>query len=199
MANTASGIVTNIDSKTFPPRHEDEQGATLWSFQLEGNNKYYRTGKVRPTFSDGDSIEFTVNDKGYIDLNSVTYVTQERAKPSPKKVSTSVAPRANSKDSYWADKEARDIEKDVRYQNVDVPRMTMSASLNVAASVVNSALERDAIGFGNTAKSKRLEMLGDFVEELANRFYIKIVETPDNPPTRYGTEASSGAPVYEDD
>lgn len=85
-----------------------------------------------------------------------------------------------SKDQYWANKENRDLEKEARFKEVNEPRMALSVGVEAASKVVAAALQHDALGFGTTAKSKRVEMLGDFVEEMALRFGTFITNAPEN-------------------
>ena len=78
-----------------------------------------------------------------------------------------------SRDGYWADKEKRDLEKDKRYQAVDVPRMSFSASQERAVTLVSAALANGALSFGNVAAGKKLDMLLGFVDQVTDRFFLQ--------------------------
>ena len=196
---THTGTIRNISTKDFADRANPSQMVTFYSFQLEGNNRWFRTNKAPVPHPNGTYVSF-VADGQNVDVNSFSIV-DGTAPPTPaptvatENTSARSAPRGSARDNYWADKEARDIEKDERYQKVDVPRMTMSTAVGAAASIVEAAIRSDALAFGNTAKSKRLDMLADFTEQMADRLYLKIVSTPSNPPT----EVKSIAVIDEDE
>ena len=51
------------------------------------------------------------------------------------------------------------------------PRITLSASQAVAATIVTAALENDCLSFGSTAKGKKLDMLLDYFDQVTDRLY----------------------------
>src|SRR5690606_16831044 len=77
-----------------------------------------------------------------------------------------------------ANKEARDLEKEKRFQEVNEPRMALSVATEAAAAVVVAALQNDALSFGNTAKSKRQGQLTNFVKEIAIEVALFINDAP---------------------
>jgi hypothetical protein len=74
---------------------------------------------------------------------------------------------AGSRDEYWANKEARDVAKDARFQAVNEPRMALSIATEAAAALVSSAIAKDALSFGNASKAKKLGLLASYTKELA--------------------------------
>lgn len=200
-----SGIVSNVSHRDFPDRNGGAP-VRLFSFQLEGSNQWFRTGNTPLPAGVGQTINFVANDQK-VDVHSVATIgtaSQTTVAPPPSVPKPAYAPSdpnrggqgnagvarpsmaapslsaSVSKDQYWANKEAIDIEKNKRFQEVNEPRMALSVGVEAASKVVAAALQHDALGFGTTAKSKRVELLGDFVEELALRFGTFIHNAPEN-------------------
>jgi len=157
---------------------------SLFSFQLVGNPTWYRTGFADCPFKEGQSISFVLNGKGDVDLPSV----QAAAAPPPAAPGTpnlKVAAGAfggggQNRDGYWADKEARDIAREERYQTVDVPRMSYCSAQDRAVQLVSAALAADALSFGNAAKGKRLDMLLEYVDLVTDRFFLQGLNSPEH-------------------
>jgi hypothetical protein len=77
---------------------------------------------------------------------------------------------ANNRDSYWSDKEARDIKKDERYQAEIEPRIVFQSSYKLAVDFVDLALRNGAFAALEKAKpTAKLEILQAFVSEQALR------------------------------
>ena len=185
-----TGEVAVVNGNEIADKFSDVADAvvTLWSFKIEDNDTWFQSGRGKPRFNQGDTIKF-VADGSKVELKNVEVLQsapqQESAgaveQPTPTQTSASKGGTSLAKgspatrDNYWKAKEERDLEKDARYQAVDIPRMTMSSAISSAAYVVDAAIKNEALGFGTTAKSKRLDMLGDFVIELAEKFYDRIV------------------------
>jgi len=79
-----------------------------------------------------------------------------------------------SRDEYWANKEARDLQKDVVYRTEDLPAIRRSTAYSVASTLAASALENDVLAFGSTAKGKKLDMYLGFVDLIAEHVYAKL-------------------------
>lgn len=150
----------------------DYRGTLLYSFQLEGDRTYYRTGDRNEQLNAGDNINFTFTEKGdksNVDKGSIQRSAGTASVPSqPNQRSSGGASGAtgSSRDSYWGDKETYD-------KGVTQPRISWSAAQHDAVALVAAAFQHDAIGFGNAAKSKRmgiiLEVVREVTEELALR------------------------------
>ena len=209
----SQGIIKGRIAETSSKPWKDSrtgQDIVLYSFKLEGQRTWYRTGTTPTPFGVGQTVQF-VADGQKVDTNSFQAIAQDSVQaPAPSAAQSSSGStqsssspgrgNASSRDEYWANKEARDLEKDKRYQEVDIPRMTMCTAISSAAAVVDAAFKSEALSFGNAAKSKRLDMIGDFVEQLADRLYLKIVSTATNPPVDAATaEAAMDAAYAEDE
>ena len=180
---SAQGVVTNVSAKEFEGRNG---WVTLHSFQLEGDRAYYRTGTRDMGLQNGEYITFTYEQKGRnnnVDFNSL----QRGQAPAGNAPATGASPQrapapargasaGNSRDQYWADKEKRDLEKDERYQTVDVPRMSFSAAQERAVHLVASALDNDALSLGQK-KGDKLDLLLDYVDQVTNKFFLESMDS----------------------
>lgn len=79
-----------------------------------------------------------------------------------------------TRDDYWANKEARDIEKERIYREEDIPAIRRSTAYTVAANVLASAVQADAVTFGSSAKGKRLDMYLGFLDLVAEHVYARL-------------------------
>ncbi len=83
-----------------------------------------------------------------------------------------------SRDDYWANKEARDLEKEKIYREQDIPAIRRSTAYSVASTVLAAAITADAVGFGTAAKSKRLDMLLGMMDLVAEHVYARLNGEP---------------------
>ena len=178
MSYQNSGTVTTIDSKEFDGRNGP---VLLWSFQIDGSRRWFRLGRKRPTFQKGESISFENDEKGNVDFDSIVAggapAAPLRQSGAPRAANNQGGQRAASnsgggqtRDGYWAEKEARDLQKDKRYQEVDVPRMSFSAAQDRAVTLVAAALSNDALSLGQK-KGERLDLLLEYVDQVTDRFF----------------------------
>lgn len=182
------GVVSEVSTKEW---YDSRKGRNidLFSFRIEGNNNWFRTGTNRPNFNQGDAISFTNDDKNNVRLDSVQAgnapaPTQNSAPQGGAGSPTTSQPSGNTsggqnREGYWAAKEARDLEKDARYQNVDVPRMGLSAAQDRAVALVVGSIGTEAIPFGNMNKGERLDYLIDCVEKVTDRFVLDTNYAPE--------------------
>lgn len=186
----AKGVVSRISSKDWPGRNGT---VYLYSFQLEGDRNWYRTGSDKPSFQQGDSISFDYNEdnrggKTIVAASVVKQAASVAQAPAPRAQAASSGSRENwdARAKYWDDKEKREIE-------VVEPRITLAAARKDAIAVVGLALAHDAIVFGNANKGARLGIILGSVDEVTKRFYEQSMldkvpaaeeeaATSDNPP-----------------
>jgi len=185
MSSREQGVVRTISTKEW---YDDKKGQNinLYSFQLEGNNRWFRTGTNRPSCNQGDSISFMCNEKGNVDVRSIQKGDQTAAllqgtqardlQPQRQPVSSG---GGQSRDGYWAAKEENDKKKDARYQEQDIPRMSFSASQDRAVNLVAAALEHDCLSFGNMKKGEKLDYLLGCVDEVTDRFLMQSMGAGD--------------------
>lgn len=157
----------------------------LYSFQIQGSNRWFRTGQNELPFREGDYVRFTNDAKGNVDVKAVQVGNPPAGggnTPPPQTSGQSGSTGGSSpqsarssggqnRDGYWAQKEQRDIEKDQRYQAVDVPRMSFSASQDRAVNLVAAALAHDCLSFGNMKKGEKLDYVLDSVDKVTDRFF----------------------------
>lgn len=196
-----SGVVYVVESKQFEGKN-GRPPATLFSFQIEGTRRWFRCGRIKPKFQEGDFISFENDAKANVDMDTVQIGEGNDGGNGSSggngnrgdRGSTGGNPRASggsggsrgsrpaaasggqsagvTRDGYWANKEARDIEKDERYQNVDIPRMSWSAARSDAVRLVAAALENDCLALGQK-KGDRLDILLGQVDEVTERFLMQ--------------------------
>ena len=195
MSNRVKGVVKYINEKEWDDRRSGET-IMLYSFKLEGDDDYYRTGQTKPEFEEGQSVAFEVDNKNNVDLETVE-VLETAVKKGPKAGASKgggfrkSAPAAGGRDDYWAKKEERDLEKDARYQKVDIPRMTFCTSQDAAVSLVTAALQHDCLPkIGTVSKTARLTALLAYVDEITDRFFRQRMGT--------ATEATEEPAVEEE-
>lgn len=164
----AKGVVDRISSKEWPGRNGT---VYLYSFQLQGDRNWYRTGSDKPTFQQGDFITFDYNEdnRGGKTIVAASVVKQAAAvaqAPAPRAAASSSGSKENwdARAKYWDDKEKREIE-------VVEPRITLAAARKDAIAVIGLALAHDAIVFGNANKGARLGIILGSIDEVTKRFY----------------------------
>lgn len=160
-------ITGQVRNKRAVPFEGKQGQITLYSFQLEGDTRFFRAGTKAIPADDGNSIRFTAEEKNgnfNVDVSSITKVESVAT------VVKSVAPSSSGKDTYWAD-------KDAHQKKVVEPRINFSASQRDAVALVTAALEFDCLSFGSTAKGKKLDMLLDYVDQVTDRFVVQRLAT----------------------
>jgi hypothetical protein len=175
---SAQGVVQQVSEKPFTDKWG--KNITLFSFQLQGNQQWFRTGTNRPPCQQGENISFVYEQQGNnakVDPQSIQggsagappQVPQQygsapqaapQAQPAP------VAPAA-TRDTYWKDKEDYD-------KKVTQPRIAYAAAQKSAVSIVTAALANDILGFGSAKKGDKLDMLIEYVEEVTGRLALKL-------------------------
>lgn len=165
------GVVAKVSAREW-------NDLTLYSIKLEGDEKWYRAGERNPADAGveaGVSISFDLTAGGNVAGKSLKVVKGDAGvtrAPAP------TASKSSSKDDYWSQKEARDVEKDSRYQKVDIPRMTFCGAQETAVKVVELALAQGAITLG-TKKNAQLDILMETIQQVAVQLFRARMEAPD--------------------
>ena len=176
MADKAyKGVVSDVYEKDWTDRDSGDE-IVLRSFQIEGEKLYFRTGTTKlKEVAEGNYISFTASNPGNnVDFKTIEVVEGEAPARAPKpasgKRSSNSAPAA-SRDTYWADKAARDV-------SITEPRISYSAAQKNATAIVCVAMEQDLLSFGNAAKGKRLDMLVDYVAQVTEQLAALQMDAP---------------------
>lgn len=142
---TYEGILKNKSER-------DWNGTMLYSFQLDGQNIWFRTGQKALTLDEGTPIRFQANETNkQVDLDSMEKIDAVTATSS---ASTQATASANSttREDYWTNRERLDS---VRTARADATR------------IVCAALAHDHLPHAsNIAKGKRLDLLVGYVKEI---------------------------------
>jgi hypothetical protein len=156
--------VNGTVSKTYMKDWNGRNGnIVLHSFQIDGNNKFFRTGE-RSLVQKGDTVEFYADDKGTVEnLTKVAatapVVTSSAPVPAPQKENW------DARGAYWSAREVRDVE-------VVEPRITWASAQSDAVALVTAALAHDALAFGNANKGAKLDLLLSYVDQVTARFAV---------------------------
>src|SRR5690606_34007040 len=104
----------------------------LYSFKVEGNDKFYRLGEQEPQFRETDYVEFDADDKGKVSnlvVSKDKAASGEGTAPAGRAAGASsgrTAGRGGSfqkaagggREDYWQDKEQRDIAREQRQHEI---------------------------------------------------------------------------------
>jgi hypothetical protein len=165
---SGTGTVTTVSAKPFTDKWG--KNITLYSFQIGGDQAWYRTGTNEPPCKEGDIINFVFEQQGNnkkVDPSSIN-VTGQGNVPTPQaQPARAASSGGNSRDDYWKQKEAYDKE-------VTQPRISYAAAQKNAVQIVKTALECDALGFGSAKKADKMEMLLNYVDEVTNHFAVRL-------------------------
>ena len=164
-----TGVISMVSAKPWEGRNGP---ITLYSFQIEGDRRYFRTGTTPIAVNEGQAVSFTMTGKG-TDVENVTPIDAAAVRQAPAPQGQAPAARASGgRDNYWEKKEQRDI-------NFTQPQITYQASQRDAVSVVEMALAHEAIPFGGATKGKRLDIILAAVDQVTERFYKQRQAAPD--------------------
>jgi len=141
---TYEGLLKNKSEREW-------NGTMLYSFQLEGQNIWFRTGQKGITLDEGTPIRFKANETNkQVDLESMEKLD---AAPAPTKQTSATENTSTTREDYWTNRERLDS---VRTARAD------------AARIVCAALAHDHLPHAsNTPKGKRLDLLVGYVKEIA--------------------------------
>lgn len=138
-----------LRSKEF----KDWHGVKLYSFTLEGQDRWFKTGKAEIQAEIGEKISFVErNGKVQLDTVSTQTVTEATTTPTPAEATPSGATSVM---------EATSISDRIRWQNARAD----------AARVIVAAMHTDCLPHpNNVAKGKRLDLVVGYINELTRTF-----------------------------
>lgn len=145
-----TGTISNISSF-------DYQGKKLWSFQLNNERGvYYRCGATAPRAEQGNWVAFegTPGKNGSVNVDTKSLVAKQVEKEASgvQIPAYQAKPTGVSKDDYWANREARDLQTQARIER--------QSTRNSAIDFIKILLEQGAIAFGEKVKGpQRVETL----------------------------------------
>lgn len=139
---TYEGILKNKSARPW-------NDVVLHSFQLEGQNIWFRTGQTELEVDEGTYIKFDANPTNkQVDLSTVAE-SSPSASPS---TATSAGGESTTREDYWTNRERLDS---VRTARADATR------------IVCAALAHDHLPHAsNVTKGKRLDLLIGYVKEI---------------------------------
>jgi hypothetical protein len=147
--------------------HRDFQGTKLYSFQLEGIDRWFRTGKEMLPFDEGQTITFTEKNSQVVsesveetDSTASASVTEET-----EAAATSATTSATSPSTSTTSSTAPTVGQ----------RMAWESARRDATRIIATALEVEGKGLEvlpwakNTAKGKRLDLLIGYVHQVTRQ------------------------------
>jgi len=140
--------------------------AVAYTVQL-AKEGYIGVGFEAPPCNEGDtiSLQYEFNNAGYKQMVKGSMQVLSSAAPQQREPAPQQAPAGaqggQSKQSYWDEKEKRDLitQRAIQYQ----------ASRNAAIEVAKIALEQDCLSLG-AKKADRIDILLAFVDEVTDRY-----------------------------
>lgn len=161
------GVVARVTDKVLP-------SGTYWSFVLDGDPQWYRTGRDKPKFEAGYKVKFNATEDKYgthCDLKTVQFKEGEAPPAAAPAKAAGGKSDFQLRTAYWDAKELRDIENQ--------KRISYQAATNTAIALVNAALANEAIVLpASKAKGKRFEVLSEIVASEADRIYTVYAIAP---------------------
>jgi len=158
---------------------KDWNNIKLWSFRIEGEDRWFRTAKIKLPAEVGDKIKFeernnqviadsvsvisspadgakeTASTKSALDTSSTGQTGNASAPHSPNVANTSPDPTANS----------HSVKTEVG------ARIQWQAARADACNVIVAALHMDALPWAsNVAKGKKLDLLRGYIKEMTEQF-----------------------------
>jgi hypothetical protein len=184
----AVGTVRELS--VYPWTSPQGEVINLHSFQLEGDGRWFKTGRAPVAAEVGSAISFNITDDGKntidtksvapVQLGEVAAAPIEQAVPMPDtNAGNAIVPQTVSKNltknAYWDKKDAYD-------QNIRQPRIEYQSARNAALSFVTVLLQvkteegLPAVpGITKSANAaKRLELIDALVEEYTQKFYEEL-------------------------
>lgn len=194
-----TGIVSEIPT---PKEFTNARGRTmlLYSFKLQGDNRWFRCGTRPLPAAAGDAIQFTYDvEKNNVDVESVRPVPRDSVAKAPAVATAANAARSapGSKDAYWADKESRDIERERYNREVVQPRIEFQSARRDAVALIPVLLANEAVPgiTAKTAANKKLAAIVACVDELTREL---LALKADSAGTVVATAEEDEEPAYDE-
>jgi hypothetical protein len=161
MSQQVEGVVKRVFTKNW-------QDKTFYSLALTNQEGLFGFGPTNPNAHPGDKVTFVskTNAKGYLEAEKGTLkvtkgVEEVRSNDSVGAVGASAVPSSYvSKDTYWANKEARDVINDSKRE--------LGASRNTAIAFIDLLVKHEAIKL--PAGAKREGFLVALLEDYTATF-----------------------------
>ena len=207
MSNEVIGTVGYVS----PGKAVGAKGSKIYSFKVDGDERWFGTGFEVPTFNKGDMVKFTFTDGKYgpqVEMKDVQ--TKAGAAPAVSQGTSAASAGGGSRDDYWAKKEAYD-------RDVTAKMIHYQASTNVAKDLVIAALTNGILPTPGKNKDAKWENYLAMVWHVRDEVYSQydnalsalrdgesLVRTaqeqaPQEAPSVGPAEAPDDAPFVDDD
>lgn len=152
MSNKVNGTINWVGSK-------DIRGRKYWSFRVEGNEAWFRTGDKQPPVNKGDSVSFIYEETQYGNQVAVDSIKVTERQPAPASSGSS----GSGKDDYWNRKE---VEDQFRQKMIQFNHCT-----NAAVQVAQLAITSGVLNLGAGNKAGKLDALLAHISTIRNALY----------------------------
>ena len=147
--------MTQWEGRLIKVADKDWNAIKLWSFQIEGVDRWFRTGTTKIPFDVDDLIVFEERNNKVI-LESIVKVSTQPVSDAPIPTATT-----ESVSSTPSAPPAGDVGRRIQWQ----------AARRDACNVMVAALAADAMPWAtNLAKGKKLDALRGYINELTKQF-----------------------------
>lgn len=148
------------------------RGRMLYSIRLKNEEKWFGCGPTDPKVKKGDLVEFEYEDSngGYdVLIDSIRVIDLGAdAKPTMGNLKSAV-PNEGSKNGYWDERLARDVEND-KYRKENDLKIQYQAARNSAIAVLD-ILTREKALIIPEKKGAASEVIMAKLEDLTNKFF----------------------------
>lgn len=141
----------------------DWNGATLWSFQIEGMNKWFRCGENEPPIATGNAIKF-VEDRNKVDVTSIQIVDASEV-TATQTTPCATAPASPNVGSTRAVRTTRDVSIEWQSSRKDAIAVACAALDNECLDIPKSA-----------AKGKKFDLFKAIIRTMTEEFYDEVQE-----------------------
>ena len=163
------GTVSDVSSKEW-------QDKLLWSFQVDGDKRYFRTGEKKPNFSVGDLVKFEFEQKGKSNAVQFNTIKSKKGdgsytpKPKPSYNGGGFKKKSNSRDDYWENKDKYD-------KQVTQPMIHLQSATNAAINLVAAAVQAECSPLPKSGKKEeKFEAYKAIVLKVADELFANYCE-----------------------
>lgn len=164
MTTQEAGVVQRVLTKDF-------RGKMLYSFSLGEDKPLFGLGGVKPNFNEGDEIsfEYILNNKGYPVVDGKSVKVVDRSNGTPQAAPAQARSPATSREEYWLNKEARDIETQ--------KRISFQAARNSSIETFSKAVELGLVSLGQK-KDEKFDNFLRGINKLTLQTYWEYQDSP---------------------
>lgn len=176
---TMTGIISQVSEKDW----KGDGSVMLYSFQIEGSNRWFRTGTNQVPVGAGTAVRFLLDGQN-VDASSIEAIDagEVQVAPAPKAPTgsgTGFQKKSGggenfaARQKYWDNKEVRDVK-------LTQPNIEIQAARRDAITLVDVLLREGALpDFGKATAAKKMDVVVAAIDELTETFVGKLIKAED--------------------